>query len=187
MNNNVWGKISNLQADLNRFIGFDTINYERKHDWIFRFSYQTMDELYEMREELHRININRAIEELIDVVHFTVSLTHLVDIDISSKECLEPQSYIDFSILLRDVNNAIEQCIKIQRCTLTKWWNKYYKEDNTRLFNYTINVDMARNYISDLFDTILLIISGMGLSADDLYKHYIRKWEVNRNRQLNGY
>jgi dimeric dUTPase (all-alpha-NTP-PPase superfamily) len=58
-----------------------------------------------------------------------------------------------------------------------KWWAKYQKFDEQN----------ARVEVVDLFHFLISLAQVMGMSADDVFKAYLRKNEVNLQRQETGY
>jgi dimeric dUTPase (all-alpha-NTP-PPase superfamily) len=58
-----------------------------------------------------------------------------------------------------------------------KWWAKYQKFDEQN----------ARVEIVDLFHFLVSLAQTMGLSADDVYQAYVKKNQVNLQRQETGY
>ena len=58
-----------------------------------------------------------------------------------------------------------------------KWWAKYQKLDEQN----------ARVEVVDLFHFLISLAQVLGMSADDVFKAYVRKNEVNLKRQETGY
>lgn len=58
-----------------------------------------------------------------------------------------------------------------------KWWAKYQKFD----------AQNARVEVVDLFHFLISLAQVLGLSADDVFAAYLKKNEVNFNRQEGGY
>ena len=58
-----------------------------------------------------------------------------------------------------------------------KWWAKYQKFDEQN----------ARVEIVDLFHFLISAAQVLGLGADDVFQAYVKKNEVNFNRQSSGY
>ncbi len=58
-----------------------------------------------------------------------------------------------------------------------KWWAKYQKFDQQN----------AKVEIVDLFHFLVSLAQTMGLSADDVYQAYVKKNQVNFQRQESGY
>ena len=58
-----------------------------------------------------------------------------------------------------------------------KWWAKYQKFDEQN----------ARVEVVDLFHFLISLAQVLGMSADDVFAAYVKKNEVNFNRQEAGY
>ena len=58
-----------------------------------------------------------------------------------------------------------------------KWWAKYQKLDEQN----------ARVEVVDLFHFLISLAQVLGMSADDVYEIYLKKNEVNFQRQNSGY
>jgi dimeric dUTPase (all-alpha-NTP-PPase superfamily) len=58
-----------------------------------------------------------------------------------------------------------------------KWWAKYQKFDRQN----------ARVEVVDLFHFLVSIAQTLGLSADDIYQAYLKKNQINHQRQDSGY
>ena len=58
-----------------------------------------------------------------------------------------------------------------------KWWAKYQKFDEQN----------ARVEVVDLFHFLISLAQVLGMSADDVFQAYVKKNEVNFQRQDSGY
>ncbi|MBD36276.1 MAG: dUTPase [Actinobacteria bacterium] len=58
-----------------------------------------------------------------------------------------------------------------------KWWAKYQEFDEQN----------ARVEVIDLFHFLVSLAQVLGMSSDDILEAYIKKNEVNHNRQESGY
>ena len=58
-----------------------------------------------------------------------------------------------------------------------KWWAKYQKFDEQN----------AKVEIVDLFHFLISLAQVMGMTPDDVYNAYVKKNQVNHNRQESGY
>ena len=58
-----------------------------------------------------------------------------------------------------------------------KWWAKYQKFDEQN----------ARVEVVDLFHFLISLAQTLGMSADDVFNAYVKKNEVNFQRQESGY
>lgn len=58
-----------------------------------------------------------------------------------------------------------------------KWWAKYQKFDDQN----------ARVEVIDLFHFLISLAQTLGMTADDVFNAYLKKNEVNHQRQESGY
>ena len=58
-----------------------------------------------------------------------------------------------------------------------KWWAKYQKFDDQN----------ARVEVIDLFHFLISIAQALGMTAEDVFQAYVKKNEVNHQRQESGY
>jgi dimeric dUTPase (all-alpha-NTP-PPase superfamily) len=58
-----------------------------------------------------------------------------------------------------------------------KWWAKYQKFDEQN----------ARVEVVDLFHFLISVAQVLGMSADDVFQAYVKKNQVNLQRQDSGY
>lgn len=58
-----------------------------------------------------------------------------------------------------------------------KWWAKYQKFDEQN----------ARVEVIDLFHFLISIAQSLGMTAEDVFEAYVKKNEVNHQRQESGY
>ena len=58
-----------------------------------------------------------------------------------------------------------------------KWWAKYQKFDEQN----------ARVEVVDLFHFLVSLAQTLGMSAEDVYQAYVKKNQVNHQRQESGY
>src|SRR5476651_1262237 len=58
-----------------------------------------------------------------------------------------------------------------------KWWAKYQKFDEQN----------AKVEVVDLFHFLISLAQTLGMSADDVYQAYVKKNQVNHQRQESGY
>jgi dimeric dUTPase (all-alpha-NTP-PPase superfamily) len=58
-----------------------------------------------------------------------------------------------------------------------KWWAKYQKFDEQN----------ARVEVVDLFHFLISLAQTLGMSADDVFQAYVKKNQVNLQRQETGY
>jgi len=186
-------EIWRMQADLNKSVFLiDTENDPNKLNLLFRFAYQIQDELYELYDSMINKDIDNCKIELIDILHFLVSIWQISDFDYKSIKKL-PNDYGDnnginlyeFELLIQ---RAIQITHKLEKCCLTKWWVKEYKEDNSRIFNYVIFKDKVNPLVLKLTNTIFQLFSEPIINwKDEVLSIYKLKYQKNINRQKNGY
>ncbi|TVR50639.1 MAG: dUTPase [Puniceicoccaceae bacterium] len=58
-----------------------------------------------------------------------------------------------------------------------KWWAKYQKFDEQN----------ARVEVIDLFHFLISLAQSLGMTADDVFLAYVKKNEINHQRQESGY
>jgi dimeric dUTPase (all-alpha-NTP-PPase superfamily) len=58
-----------------------------------------------------------------------------------------------------------------------KWWAKYQKFDDQN----------ARVEVIDLFHFLISLAQALGMTADDVFQAYLKKNQVNHQRQESGY
>ena len=66
---------------------------------------------------------------------------------------------------------------RVDRQRAWKWWAKYQKFDEQN----------ARVEVVDLFHFLISLAQVLGMSADDVFNAYVKKNEVNCQRQDSGY
>lgn len=69
--------IFKMQRELNIKIGRDTVGDPNKKDWLFQYAFATGTELHEL---INHTSPENAIVELIDMLHFIVSMCQIMDI-----------------------------------------------------------------------------------------------------------
>lgn len=74
---NIFECIFKMQRELNIKIGRDTVDDPNKKDWLFQYAFATGTELHEL---INHTSPENAIVELIDMLHFIVSMCQIMDI-----------------------------------------------------------------------------------------------------------
>jgi dimeric dUTPase (all-alpha-NTP-PPase superfamily) len=72
----------------------------------------------------------------------------------------------------------IQEACELQNLTNWKWWKRTKKE---------FDVEKAREELIDIVHFVLDVALVLGMSADDIYREYIKKNEINLERLKNGY
>jgi len=132
-------EIYRLQHELNCKIGVDTINDEKKKEWLFQFSWALHDEVQELANSCHWKWWSKSVKEnpelmfkgvkdeknakieAIDCLHFLMSIFQILDMtpeDIVNiyrykheKNCLRQENGYDINIKTEDDNNEIKNKI----------------------------------------------------------------------------
>lgn len=186
-------KIYEMQLELNKFIGVDTLGDPNKDSFLFQFAYQLNDEFFELYEAIEEKNIPKSKVEIIDALHFLISICHILDIR-NEEICdlinfkIYNNKYIDIIDIKNHTFNLIKLSHQLQNCCLTKWWVKEYKEDKNELFKTILfkskAVTITKSIIEELFD---LLVNNLHCDLDEVYRIYKMKYEKNILRQKNNY
>lgn len=79
---------------------------------------------------------------------------------------------------LLNYSRALQQeAAELVDCTPWKWWKKQQQFD----------FENAKVEVIDLFHFVISLAQVLGLSADDFYKTYVQKNDLNHQRQDTGY
>jgi dimeric dUTPase (all-alpha-NTP-PPase superfamily) len=79
--------------------------------------------------------------------------------------------------ILNYVRAAGQELAELTDCCDWKWWAKYQKFD----------AQNARVEVVDLLHFVISLAQVLGLSADDVFAAYVKKNQVNLDRQDSGY
>jgi len=91
---------------------------------------------------------------------------------------LPPESEEDKAKWILNYTRAMQQEIaELVDSVPWKWWAKYQKFDEQN----------ARVEVVDLFHFLVSLARTLGMSADDVYQAYVKKNQVNLQRQETGY
>ncbi len=91
---------------------------------------------------------------------------------------LPPQSEEDKAKWILNYTRAMQQEIaELVDSVPWKWWAKYQKFDEQN----------ARVEVVDLFHFLVSLARTLGMSAEDVYQAYVKKNQVNLQRQDSGY
>jgi len=145
--------------------------------WIENYRKALSAELAELIREVsdHGIGTPNGKIEIIDILHFLVSLSHIVDV--------QPEETPAFNVSQNGV--SFEACAiraflaldELQNSLKWKWWAKGggYKPER------------ARSAVLEIWESMTLICSIFGLDFDEIKKIYIAKNLVNFQRQNRNY
>lgn len=91
---------------------------------------------------------------------------------------LPPQSEEEKAKWILNYTRAMQQEIaELVDSVPWKWWAKYQKFDEQN----------ARVEVVDLFHFLVSLAQTLGMSADDVFQAYVKKNQVNVQRQESGY
>jgi dimeric dUTPase (all-alpha-NTP-PPase superfamily) len=91
---------------------------------------------------------------------------------------LPPQTEEEKSKWILNYTRAMQQEIaELVDSVPWKWWAKYQKFDDQN----------ARVEVVDLFHFLISLAQTLGMSAEDVFQAYVKKNQVNLQRQESGY
>jgi dimeric dUTPase (all-alpha-NTP-PPase superfamily) len=91
---------------------------------------------------------------------------------------LPPESEGDKAKWILNYTRAMQQeMAELVDSVPWKWWAKYQKFDEQN----------ARVEVVDLFHFLISLAQTLGMSADDVFQAYVKKNQVNLQRQDSGY
>ena len=165
--------LANIGKDFEKTIA----DPEQKVIWIENYRKALSAELAELIREVEEYGIgtrNGKIE-IIDIMHFLVSLSHIVDV--------KPEEIPSFSISENGI--SFESCAirtflgldALQNSLKWKWWAKGggYKPEK------------ARDAVLDLWESIAMTSAVFALDFEEIKRIYIEKNKVNFQRQNQNY
>ncbi|MEM5787864.1 MAG: dUTP diphosphatase [Syntrophobacteraceae bacterium] len=150
---------------------------DQKPVWIENYRKALSAELAELVREVaeHGIGTSNGKIEIIDILHFLVSLSHIVDVlPEETPPFTEPGNGASFDACVIRAFLALDD---LQNSIKWKWWAKGggYKPDK------------AKSAVLDIWKSIALICGVFGLSFADLKRIYTEKNWVNFERQNRNY
>ena len=101
---------------------------------------------------------NKTIEEACDCLHFVLSLANDMEVELKYMEAMK---------MSRDIN-------LLYRYIKATLWKEIYIEDDEKSLNKILSL-------------LIGIIKELGFTYEDLIKEYDRKYEINIQRQKEGY
>jgi dUTPase len=207
--------IFKMQRDLNIVIGRDTVGatQEERDAWLFGYAFACVDEFYELEDSLD--DPDNAVIEAIDIMHFIVSIYHILNItpeDLVTKPdalqdtenpyalwnmygaynkafILDFKYNVDtFAVFVRsEIRFALRQLNTVMRNVDWKWWSKTVKEDPSRQFKVIMNREPIVDAAKSVFTHLVNIFGCLGQTPDDVLNVYKLKWQKNLDRQANDY
>jgi dimeric dUTPase (all-alpha-NTP-PPase superfamily) len=160
-------------------LDFETVmnDPEQKALWIENYRKALSAELAELLREVHELGIgtkNGKIE-IVDMLHFLVSLSHMVKVEPSQLSLsFNRNNGLPFSAIVTDSFLALDD---LQNSVKWKWWamGGGYKEAK------------ARNAVLTLWGCLDALCGLFGLGFEQLKEIYIAKNKVNFQRQDQNY
>lgn len=206
--------IYNMQLDLNKLIGRDTKNDSNKLQWLFDYTFAMEDEIQELANCIdwkwwsktvkenpdlqYKLLINKenAIIEAIDIIHFFISLCHIVNI--SSNTLTEI-----YETVLHELENNQNTKPKCKVKTTDRFGSLFKCIINLKLINSELlDLTYFGIHITDhgsidfrIIDRLFMIwkliieicVKELGLDLEKIHIVYKLKWEKNIKRQESGY
>jgi dimeric dUTPase (all-alpha-NTP-PPase superfamily) len=152
---------------------------ETKLEWIERIRMALSAELSEFALAIFNKDRSNAKEELIDMLHFLVSLSRVVDLDSTF-----PETCINSPMKSHDVKDTMLmmmlQIDALRDCQHWKWWRKNIDEEKC-------NTEYAEAVVQSMWPIFGTLCWFMGVDMDKLKKIYEIKNYENVRRQDNGY
>jgi dimeric dUTPase (all-alpha-NTP-PPase superfamily) len=150
---------------------------EQRLIWIENYRKALSAELAELIREVRDFGIGtrNGKVEIVDVLHFLVSLSQIVGIgpeDVPSFDA--PQNGASFETCAIRAFLAVDE---LQNSLKWKWWAK----------GGGFKPEKARNAILDMWDALALTCAVFGLGFPDLKKIYVAKNRINFERQRQNY
>lgn len=208
-------EVFKMQRQLNCRIGRDTVGatQEERDAWLFGYAFACVDEFYELEDSLD--DPDNAVIEAIDIMHFIVSIYHILNIqpngliiDRSHLDNTENpyalwdaygaynKAYItelqyNSSAFIVFMRNEIRVSLKLLNTIMRnidwKWWSRSVKEDPSRQFKVIMNREPIITAAKEIFTHLVNIFGCLGQTPDDVLNVYKLKWEKNVARQENEY
>lgn len=190
--------IWDMQLDLNKVVGRDTVNDPNKKSWIYDYAQALEDELMELKncvnwkwwskesKELGQyttiIDPKNAKIEVIDILHFTMSLLHIVDIkdlDFFQTDCYVPNEYPKAPSLFWICERMHDTIRLIKRST--NW------ESECDMSGRLIPLQTPCRLVKSLFLDLNQLFWVLDMNIVEILDIYKLKHEKNMLRQENNY
>ena len=201
-----FSKISELQHSLNCLIGRDTINNPDKIMWFYDYCQAMQDEIMELKNCINWkwwtkeskdhgqynviIDPKNAKIEIIDILHFYVSLVQILDVNLD--EFNYAFDDLDDLVTSNPAEDVFFHCEHLMFYTTdskmyTSWYKDYdFKEGRTHILDI-INPDLMKQDIVSIWINILSIFKCLNMNAEDILSIYQMKYEKNIQRQKDNY
>lgn len=116
--------------------------------------------------------MSQAPDQLRDMFRMQQALNLRIGVDTANMNDEEKAKWI-----LNYVRATQQELAELTDSVPWKWWAKYQKFD----------AQNARVEVVDLFHFLISMAQVLGMDADDVYQAYLKKNEVNFQRQVSGY
>jgi hypothetical protein len=149
---------------------------EQRVVWIENYRKALSAELAELIREVgdHGLGTRNGKIEIVDMLHFLVSLSQIVGVEPQDISPFTPQNGASFE------NCAIHAFLgidELQNSLKWKWWAK----------GGGFKPERAKNAVLDLWDSLFCTCSVFGLDFPELKKIYVAKNRINFERQRQNY
>ena len=199
MFNTIW----EMQLDLNKVVGRDTVNDSDKTSWLYDYAQALEDEIVELKNCINwkwwakeakengqymvLMDEKNAKIEAIDALHFYMSLLHIADqndydfIDVDEIKADLGTNYQ----LVPTIFATCEELLNIVRDmkNATDWNIAEFIESRKSIEN----MDEVYQTLSEGWYHLNVLFFLLGMSYDDILDIYKMKHEKNLKRQENGY
>ncbi|MHC1728628.1 MAG: dUTP diphosphatase [Syntrophobacteraceae bacterium] len=152
-------------------------DHEQKLVWIENYRKALSAELAELVREVrdHGIGTQNGKVEIIDILHFLVSLSHIVDVQPEAVPSFtSPENGVSFD---RCVIGAFLGIDELQNSLKWKWWAK----------GGGFKPEKARSAVLELWNALVCACGVFGMDFGELKGIYIAKNRINFERQRQNY
>ena len=111
-------------------------------------------------------------DQLRELFRMQAALNRRIGVDTSSMDDAEKTRWI-----LNYCRAMSQELAELTDSVPWKWWAKYQKFDEQN----------AKVEVVDLFHFLVSLAQTLGMTADDVYQAYLKKNQVNHQRQESGY
>lgn len=194
-----------LQHSLNTTTGFDTFNAPNKLDYVFQYCQALLDEVTEAKNCFNwkwwakegkenpcytvLIDPKNYSIELIDMMHFLFSLNQLIfsqehkiplyDIEIEPIDPVSKSFFESFKLLLTMEKDIIWIMFACVNFTSESCYSNIHTDPN--------KIQQINVALKGLFNTFSKLLAYNGMTREDACELYLKKIQVNINRQNNSY